>query len=513
MSAEVKSKAYVYLRRSQDREDRQSLSIEKQDAQVRQIVDDNNLIPVHLPPEERSAKTPGRPIFDSMLEGIEQGLARYIVVWALSRLSRNSIDAGRVIYLLDTGKLLAIYTPTRVYRNTPDDKAFLAIELAFAKKNNDDLSVQVKEGFNTKRARGQYPGPAPIGYTNAIIRPGERNIVPHPENAERVVELFRLAATGQYTLHDLWEKAYEIGLRSRAGKRLSKQTLADLLHRRAYTGVFKYGGEDWEQGTYEPLVSVELYDQVQVAMGWIKPVKRAKTAKQNYPYKGVVTCENCGFNITAYIKGKELATGLIEYYEYYVCTHKSKVTQCKEPQVSKQIIESEIHERASEYELSEAEAAKCLEFVDQFYDEKLRQRNKYLEVWQSDYDKASETIDYLDELLEARTISPERYKIRVTEHEATQVRTKQLIDRTDQDAKLWLELASEVFSSVVNIGTTFEKANDDERRQLMLMLGSNWTLGNKKVALTPREPLSLLHSVTRNPNWRARPDSNRRSPP
>lgn len=56
-----------------------------------------------------------------------QGLARYIVVWALSRLSRNSIDARRVIYLLDTGKLLAIYAPTRVYRNTLDDKAFLAI--------------------------------------------------------------------------------------------------------------------------------------------------------------------------------------------------------------------------------------------------------------------------------------------------------------------------------------------------------------------------------------------------
>lgn len=73
--------------------------------------------------------------------------------------------------------------------------------------------------------------------------------------------------------------------------------------------------------------------------------------------------------------------------------------------------------------MTENEAAKCLEFVNQFYDEKLRQRNKYLEVWQSDYDKATETLVYLDEQLEARTMSPERYKARVAEHEATQVRT------------------------------------------------------------------------------------------
>ncbi len=513
MNTDIKSKAYVYLRRSQDREDRQSLSISKQDAQVRQIITDNQLMPIYLPPEEMSAKKPGRPIFNDMVESIEQGKARYVVVWALSRLSRNSIDAGRVIYLLDTGQLLAIYTPTRVYRNTPDDKAFLAIELAFAKKSNDDLSVQVIESFGQKRERGEYPGPAPLGYSNAIIGPGKRNIVPHIEDAPRVLSLFTLASTGQYTLQDIWNKAYEFGLRTRSGKQLSKQTLADLLHRRMYTGVFKYGGDGWTQGTYEPLITVELYDQVQVAMGWVKPVKRAKTAKQNYPYKGIVVCENCGFNITAYTKPKVLADGRVETYQYYVCTHKSKVQVCKEPQVSKDIIEDEIYARACDYEMTTTEAEKCLEFVSKFYDEKLKQRNKYLDVWRVDHKKASDTIDYLDELLENRTISPERYKTRIIEHEATKVRTKQLIDGASQDAELWLELATEVFSGVVNVGDIFEHANDDERRQLMLMLGSNWTLGNKKVALTPRKPLDLLYQPTRNPDWRARPDSNRRSPP
>ncbi len=510
---DIKSKTFVYLRRSQDREDRQQLSISKQDKQVQQIIDRNGYIPIVLPPEERSAKYPGRPIFKDMMDRIEAGEARYISIWALSRLSRNPIDGGRVIYALDTDKLLAIHTPSRTYRNTPDDKMVLAIELALAKKNNDDLGVQVKEGFEEKRARGQYPGPAPIGYMNTIIRPGERNIAPEPLNAPKVIQLFEAAATGQYTLHDLWELARSIGLKSKAGKSLSKNTLNDLLHRRTYTGVFKYGGEGWQQGTYEPLISVELYTQVQVSMGWVRTAKRASTAKRNYPYKGVLVCDECGFNITAYSKDKELASGVIESYVFYVCTHKSKVKQCKQPQLARHAIEAEIKARTSEFETTPEESSKCLEYINQFYVERLKQRNQYLSIWKQDHKEATDKIVALDEALETRTISPERYKVRVAEHEATQVRTKELIEKSSQDAERWLELATEVFTGVVNIGTSFEHGNDDERRQLMLMLGLNWTLGNKKVALTPREPLNALRHNNENTIWRARPDSNRRSSP
>jgi len=432
---DIKSKAFIYLRRSQDREDRQSLSLQKQDKQVQSIIERNNFIPVTLPAEERSAKYPGRPIFNDMMDRIEAGEARYIAVWALSRLSRNPIDGGRVIFALDEGMLLAIHTPTRVYRNTPDDKMVLAIELALAKKNNDDLSVQVKEGFETKRARGQYPGPAPIGYMNAIIRPGERNIVPDPDSAYKVVQLFEASATGQHTLDDLWKMTQMIGLKSRANKPLSKNTLNDLLHRRTYTGVFKYGAKEWQQGTYEPLITVDLYLQTQVAMGWIKPSKRAKTAKHNYPYKGVVICKECGFNITAYTKPKKLADDTFKYYQFYVCTHKSRFKQCKEPQVARHIIESEIKERASEFETTPDESAMCLTYLEHFYAERLDQRNQYMSIWQKDYKEATDKIVALDEALETRTMSPERYKVRVYEHEATQVRTKQLIDESSQDCQ------------------------------------------------------------------------------
>lgn len=110
-------------------------------------------------------------------------------------------------------------------------------------------------------------------------------------------------------------------------------------------------------------------------------------------------------------------------------------------------------------------------------------------------------------------MTDERYVERSRIHTDTIKRVDQQLNTVDTDAERWLELSKEIFNSVANIGEVFEMANDNERRRLMMFIGSNWYLSNKKVALTDREPLSLLHKGTDNLIWRARPDSNRRSSP
>ena len=514
-----KTNCFIYLRRSQDREDRQVYSLDKQTEEIKRIFDSNSeLNPVYLPPEERSARSLGRPIFNDMCNAIEAGEARYIAVWQLSRLSRNPVDGARIIQLLDEGKLLAVYTPTKVYRSTTNDKMILGIELIFAKRNNDDLSDQVKEGFAEKRKRGQYPGPAPYGYKNGFVGPGERNIIPDEQEAPIVKSLFNYASTGMYTLDDVWSYARKIGLKPRRGKKMAKQTIAELLKREVYFGIFKYGGNEWVQGTYEPLISHDLFDRVQVAMGWRKKTKRAATARGCFfPYKGVLMCKTCGFNITAYVKQKTLASGTFAEYTYYGCTKKNKTMLCKEPQVSDKPLTVEIKSKASEFEISESEGSLCIQYLEEMYEDHMKNRNRYIDVWNKDLKEAQSALDTLDEKLETGVITDERYKTRASKHQEVVVRTNKLLSNTDNDAKTWLELSKQVFTGATNIGDVFEIADDEEKRQLMQFLGSNWTLGMKKVELTPREPLDLLHISRRKTAdenfWRARPDLNRRSPP
>jgi len=62
-----------------------------------------------------------------MLNEIEKGRADGIISWHPDRLARNSVDGGRIIYLLDTGKLSALKFNTFWCEFTPQGKFMLSI--------------------------------------------------------------------------------------------------------------------------------------------------------------------------------------------------------------------------------------------------------------------------------------------------------------------------------------------------------------------------------------------------
>lgn len=517
---EIKSRAFVYLRRSQNREDRQTLSIESQTVIAKQLIREHALLPIWLTPENRSAHYPGRPIFDDMMDRVNADEARYVVFWRANRAARNPTDAGKVIQAMDDGKLLAVITEKRVYRNTAEDKNDLWRELGESKKYSDSLSEDVKGGNKTKYALGEYPSNAFTGYQNVTYARSSvgdrlrRNIEPHPQYGRIVTEAFQYAATGTATLQDVYDFVTARGLHTNLGNPIAKSSVQDMLQRKAYTGVFKHNG--WHRGTYTPLITMDLFEQVQVAMGWVKLKAkggRSATSGRFYAYKGVPMCEDCGHNITAYTKQKQLANGEIAEYSFYGCTKKSKTVVCKNPQISGHELTEEIKDSLSDYEITEGDAAEGLAWLRGLHDDYVSSKNQYRPTWLHDKREAEKALDILDTKLETGVMTDERYQSRAAHHNEIIKKADKLLADSADKADRWLELASEVFSKAVNIGEIFSEANDKEKRQLMVLIGSNWTLGNKKVALTVREPLDALRHNSENPNWRARPDSNRRSSP
>jgi site-specific DNA recombinase len=204
------SKIFIYTRRSQDRSDRQMLSIDGQLSELRELISKEEFIPIELPPEERSAHYPGRPIFNDMMERFEARECIYIVVWNTNRLARNPVDGGRVIWALEKGQLLGIITPHKRYGATSNDMFLLHLEFGMSKKSSDDIRTGVLRGYKTKYERGEYPGAGPIGYINGKIDRFYKNILPDPEKADKVISLFNLAATGTYTLDDIWKYSHKL---------------------------------------------------------------------------------------------------------------------------------------------------------------------------------------------------------------------------------------------------------------------------------------------------------------
>jgi len=99
------TKYFLYIRKSTDEEDRQVLSLEAQLAELKEFAEREGIEIIETFIEKKTAKVPGRPIFNAMLNKIEGGLPHPIgiLAWVPDRLPRNSVDGGRLIYLLDIG--------------------------------------------------------------------------------------------------------------------------------------------------------------------------------------------------------------------------------------------------------------------------------------------------------------------------------------------------------------------------------------------------------------------------
>ena len=148
-------KYIIYCRKSTESEDRQVLSIDSQETELLAMAKANDWYISNTYKESKTAKEPGRPVFNEMLSFIEKSKDDYcILAWNLDRLARNTMDGGMIIWFMDRGFIKEIKTPSKLYGNNADDKLMMGFMFGIAKKYVDDLSVNVKRGNKAKLEKG-----------------------------------------------------------------------------------------------------------------------------------------------------------------------------------------------------------------------------------------------------------------------------------------------------------------------------------------------------------------------
>src|SRR3990167_2509327 len=147
---------FLYARKSTDVEDKQILSIEAQLAELRELAKRENLNIVTEFIEKRSAKIPGRPIFNEMMKKIQAGEAQGIVCWKIDRLSRNPVDSGKIQWLLQQGIIQHIQTHSQSHYPN-DNVLMMSVELGMANEYVRQLSEKTARGLRQKARRGEFP--------------------------------------------------------------------------------------------------------------------------------------------------------------------------------------------------------------------------------------------------------------------------------------------------------------------------------------------------------------------
>jgi DNA invertase Pin-like site-specific DNA recombinase len=91
----------VYCRKSTDRDDKQIQSLETQEEHILTYAIKNNLTITTIYKEAHSAKRPNRrPIWDQVLKDLRTRKANCLLVYTISRCSRNPQESGILQQLL-----------------------------------------------------------------------------------------------------------------------------------------------------------------------------------------------------------------------------------------------------------------------------------------------------------------------------------------------------------------------------------------------------------------------------
>ncbi|HEY0964237.1 MAG TPA: recombinase family protein [Candidatus Paceibacterota bacterium] len=464
-------KVILYARKSTDTEDKQVMSLDAQENELRKIAEREHLEIVTVYRESMSAKAPGRPLFAEMLKLITKGKADGILCWKIDRLARNPVDGGSISWMLQSGQIQAIHTYERIHLPS-DNVLMLYVELGMSNQYIRELSANVKRGNREKLRRGEWPNHAPYGYRNDK---NTKTLKVVKSQADKVRKVFDLYVTGKYSYAEIAKK---LGIQ--------KSLVERLLSKSFYYGMMERGGEQYP-GIHTPIITKEIFDLAQQIKACVR-VSPERPHGLFFTYRGLMRCAVCDCLLTATRKKGR--------YDYYYCTngkghcdqHKSYIpekqvesffadalTQIRFDEELIEIMYEAARERA---ENGSYDSKKTLDAIQYQIYQLQQQERKLLHSFTRGFIDESVYTEEAQNLQGDRKELEQKYK----NYEAN-----------SQTSLGTLELTKQVFLDSNKAVSEFETATPERKQEIVKNLLWNFSVQDKKVLETKyKSPFQVL---------------------
>ena len=531
MTSNPSIRYFIYCRKSSEDAQRQIASIGDQTNSLMAIVNVESLQLAREPfTEERSAKDPGRAVFNEMLDRIEKGEADGLLCWDIDRLSRNPIDNGRLQWMLQKSVIRVIKTPGRSFY--PEDAGLLmSIEGGRATDYVMRLSKNVKRGLNSKALRGWRPSGGPIGYINVGTEKGSKTIAADPERFELVRKMWDLFLTGNYSVSKIRDIAInEWGLTTLQHRRIGGKppSLSHIYN--IFNDPFYYGSFPWKdpetgevrllQGNHPPMITEKEYRRAQVLLG-----KRGKIQPKTreFAFTGLMRCGECDSTITAEEKNQLICTSCkhkfayenktacpkcstdisdmqsptILNYVYYRCTKKKG--PCSQKTIRLEELESQFLKELEGLTIDVDYLQLALDYLQDKQGNTDGDKAVRLSL-QASYDNCEKTLvnlnkEYTSPMNSDYTLyTPEEFKAQKQGLLSEMKRLEGLMGKSKEKLQQDLEASERIFNFCAYAKRNFNTPDLMKKREIFSTIGSNLTLKDRKLSIDRLHPYMLIEN-------------------
>ena len=320
--------AVIYARYSSDNQREES--IEGQIRECTAYAEKNGITVVkHYIDRAISAKTDNRPQFQQMIKDSERKLFDIVLVWKLDRFARNRYDSARYKTQLKKNGV-KLMSATEIISDGPEGIILESVLEGYAEYYSADLSEKVVRGMTENALKGKYNGGAvPIGY----VIDAKQRFQPDFLTAPFVAEAFKRYNEGA-TMTEIRDWLNKHHVKNPRGGSMTYNTVQHMLNNRRYIGELKYR-DILIADAIPPLVSAELFQEVQEKMAKNKKAPARRKAEDDYLLTTKLFCGHCG----ALMFGESGTSRTGDVHRYYKCAAAKKRKTCTKKTVRKQWLE------------------------------------------------------------------------------------------------------------------------------------------------------------------------------
>ncbi len=492
------------------------ISPDVQEAGIREYARDNGyelvaVIRVH----ESGKDSEKRPQFQKAFARVLAENIGHVVFWVSDRLGRNLTDFERFEREVRAGTFVLHFArDRRIFDQSTSGDNWLLIDVtaSVAKHESRIREWRALEANERKANDGDYPGKAPFAFVNMratgedgqVRRRGGGWVEPADWATPLIPRIFQLVSEGvsfrlvcQRVLEEGLVPEHKVKFFTRPGAPGRVQRIVrDVFYR----GEFDWGGKRYS-GNHQALVTRAQWDAAQPENAESGKVRKWK---RDSALAGFLSCAECGCQITYDPKTKK--TG--KFYAYYRCAN------------GKRQHERLTYVREEDILAAFAEAVSALRFEPDWFElisqELNQQHTAHKESQRAQMKHFKEALNKLqdreDNLYDDRAaglVDDDGYRRQLQRVRDERARlTEALETASEQDGDRFLVSAQRTLELARRAKNTWDAASPKEKRRLLEILVSNPQLRGRSVEYSLQKPFRILAEMAKDPDWRAREDSN-----